>query len=171
MLDLPRSEKLGGLDIGAASVPLPEARPKQSSLGLSTSLSGLLGTALDSLDGGTQVTDDLHEDDGRRAKRRLSNRDSARRTRQRKLEETRDLQTQVDQLKADNIRLSQQVADLTKANEALVSSIPLIGEQNRETLVDNRRLREENARLLKQLPSAQSCVSCSSEQHTSGSPT
>ena len=99
----------------------------------------------------------------------MSNRDSARRTRQRKLEETRDLQTQVwlsicyssqqadfkleqglgdgsdhirlgnntnsvvqvDQLKADNIRLSQQVADLTKANEALVSSIPLIGEQNR----------------------------------------
>ena len=38
---------------------------------------------------------------------------------------------QVDQLKAENIRLSQQVTDLTKANEALVSSIPHIGEQNR----------------------------------------
>lgn len=106
MLDLPRSDKLGssGLELGNASVPLPEVsgkprrhmhsltvaavifsiasktctlslicpvqvRTKQSSLGLSTSLSGLLGTALDSLDGGTQITGDPPEEDGRRAKR------------------------------------------------------------------------------------------------------
>lgn len=49
-----------------------QPRTKQSSLGLSTSLSGLLGTALDSLDGGTQMTGDLHEDDGRRAKRQVA---------------------------------------------------------------------------------------------------
>ena len=64
-------------------------------------------------------------------RRRQSNRESARRTRQRRNNEIHGLREANEALRGANEAMSQQVADLQAANRMLLQSLPAIGEQRR----------------------------------------
>jgi hypothetical protein len=65
-------------------------------------------------------------------RRRLSNRESARRTRQRRISEMAVLREANEALRADAEKLRAQVADLAAANHALLASIPALSDQRQQ---------------------------------------
>eukprot|EP00884_Botryococcus_braunii_P002588 jgi/Botrbrau1/1232/Bobra.0163s0031.7 len=83
----------------------------------------------------------------RRAKRRKSNRDSARNTRLRKSKELHELRLQYNEVAQKNVRLQEQVQELVQTNEVLLGSVPNMGVRYREVQNENSKLRNMVERL------------------------
>ncbi|KAK9903498.1 hypothetical protein WJX75_007320 [Coccomyxa subellipsoidea] len=90
---------------------------------------------------GEPAADTLEE---RIKRRRLSNRESARRTRQRRISEMAVLREANEALRADAEKLRAQVADLAAANHALLASIPALSDQRQQAMAsENAALKAE----------------------------
>ncbi|XP_010542865.1 PREDICTED: basic leucine zipper 10 isoform X2 [Tarenaya hassleriana] len=77
----------------------------------------------DELEGDTETTGHLGPEDVKRARRMLSNRESARRSRRRKQEQMSELETQVSQLNVEHSSLLKQLSDVNhKYDEAAVGN-------------------------------------------------
>ncbi|KAK9797024.1 hypothetical protein WJX73_008479 [Symbiochloris irregularis] len=96
---------------------------------------------------GPGASEDMDMYNIRRARRRMSNRDSARRTRQRKLDEVKELQDQVAALTADKTRLLLHQQELRFRYQDLAAHLPQMQSRYEAALDDNRRLQGENADL------------------------
>ncbi|ESR57177.1 hypothetical protein CICLE_v100201331mg, partial [Citrus x clementina] len=108
--------------LGSADLPAVQARPA-AQVRQSTSGSSREDSDDDELEGDTETIEGLDSVDDKRARRMLSNRESARRSRRRKQAHLNELETQAGQLRAEHSSLLKGLTDVNqKYDESAVNN-------------------------------------------------
>ncbi|XP_023004856.1 light-inducible protein CPRF2-like isoform X2 [Cucurbita maxima] len=135
-----------GSPLGIPSLP---AMPKKQGLQTAQTTSGSSRDESDDddLEGDIENSENMHPSDARRARRMLSNRESARRSRRRKQAHLNDLETQVGQLRVDHSTLLKCLTDVNqKYDDAAVDNRIL--KADIETLRAKVKMSEETVKRL-----------------------
>ncbi|KAL6210625.1 hypothetical protein ACLB2K_015857 [Fragaria x ananassa] len=99
----------------------------------------------DDLEGDIEITENMDPADVKRARRMLSNRESARRSRRRKQAQMTDLETQAGQLRVENSALLKQLTDVNHKYDNSVVDRRIL-EANIETLRAKVKMAEESVK-------------------------
>ncbi|XP_022960157.1 light-inducible protein CPRF2-like isoform X1 [Cucurbita moschata] len=135
-----------GSPLGIPSLP---AMPKKQGIQTAQTTSGSSRDESDDddLEGDIENSENMHPSDARRARRMLSNRESARRSRRRKQAHLNDLETQVGQLRVDHSTLLKRLTDVNqKYDDAAVDNRIL--KADIETLRAKVKMSEETVKRL-----------------------
>ena len=103
---------------------------------------------------GDPVADNLNEDERRRLKRRIANRESARRVRQKRQEQMEDLQQKVTALTHQNARLLAHIATAEHNRQSMQNHVILLRERFAAQVTENSSLLSESLALKKALQGA-----------------
>ncbi|OAY44239.1 light-inducible protein CPRF2 isoform X1 [Manihot esculenta] len=143
--DLPWSQDMDANGpVGIASLPSTQKK-FGATLKPTTSGSSREQSEDDENEGETEITKDMDPTDAKRARRMLSNRESARRSRRRKQAHLTDLETQVSQLRVENASLLKRLSNISnKYNGAAVDNRVLKADV--ETLRAKVKMAEETVK-------------------------
>ncbi|XP_024163331.1 light-inducible protein CPRF2 isoform X2 [Rosa chinensis] len=150
------SQVTSALHNKAAVYGLPQSEADTSPLGIpalpaiqkkaqTTSGSSKDDSDDDDLEGDIEITENMDPADVKRARRMLSNRESARRSRRRKQAQMTDLETQAGQLRVENSALLKQLTDVNHKYDNSVVDRRIL-EANIETLRAKVKMAEESVK-------------------------